>query len=72
MWSHFVAELVAAMFTWGFLLGGAVIALVLTFLWGVGVGRRQAWEAVEATQAGYDEQIEKTVPMLSAAAEVDR
>jgi hypothetical protein len=72
MWDHFVAELVAVLFTWGVLLGGAILAHAFTFLAGVGYGRRTAWESVDATQAGYDEQIDITVRMLSAAAKEDR
>lgn len=62
---HFVAELVAALFTWGLLLGGAAAALVLVYLVGVRHGRRDALESVDAMCAGFEAQLEETVPMLT-------
>jgi hypothetical protein len=68
MWDHFVAELVAALLTWGLLLGGAAVGLVLAYLKGVGDGRRDAYRAVADMRVGFEQQIELTVPMLSACA----
>lgn len=40
-------------------------AVVVAYLFGVRHGRRDAFRAVAAMRAGFEEQIERTVPMLT-------
>lgn len=67
-WDHFVAELVAALLTWGLLLGGVLAGLVLAFLAGVGWERRRRWRAVEVQRAAFVAQSQVTVLLLTASA----
>jgi hypothetical protein len=64
-WDHLLAELVPTA-VMAFIVVTAVAAVVLVaYLSGVRHGRRDAWQTVNAMCAGFEEQIAKTVPMLT-------
>jgi hypothetical protein len=65
---HFLAELIPTALI-SVVVWSAFATCVLTaFLAGVGVGRRSVWRSLADRRAGWDAQMQLTVPMLSAAA----
>lgn len=65
---HFLAELVPTALISVIAWAAFGTCLLTAYLAGVGVGRRTVWRALEDRRAGWDQQMQMTVPILSAAA----